>query len=974
MPDNKQVSWPGWEVVRVIGNGSFGSVYEIQRNTFGNIESAALKVISIPQSRSDIEELYNDGYDDASITARFNSYLEDIVKEYSLMVDMKGHTNVVYCDDFRYVQHDDGIGWDIYIKMELLTPLTKVLGKEITEEQTVQLGIDMCNALVLCKSRNIVHRDIKPQNIFVSKDGNFKLGDFGIAKTAERTTSGTKVGTYKYMAPEVYNNQPYGAGADIYSLGLVLYWMLNERRTPFLPLPPQVPTASLEDEARRKRFSGERIPAPLHGSEELKRIVLKACAYDPKERYTAAADMLADLRALQKGDLAAIGAMTTVVGAVTTDVAEDPTEKVTADATEGTVNIFSARGAKETYDSDRTEYIPRDVKKKDPVVAAPPVQQDTPKPKKKGIGRWIALFGGILAVVALVLLLLHSCGDQPAMPTDDPDTTTIQTDPTETTVQTDPTEESIEPPETTLPAAVTHKVPDVKGMTEAQAKATLETLNFVVKMSYQNDNTVPEGQVINQSVAADTELEEGSDVVLTISSGKPTIKMKNVVGMTLSEAKKTLEGQGFVVKSEEQYSSSVAAGKVITQTPPAGSGLFEGTQVLVYVSKGKAPVPVTGVSVNKTSVALLTGATEQLTATVAPSNADSKNVTWKSSNTAVATVSASGLVKAVSAGSATITVTTVDGGKTAQIKVTVSNPTVKVTFNLNGGSGSNVTTTLRLNEPYGSLTNPTRDYYNFKGWFTAPTGGTRVNQFTVVTNSSAHSVYAQWELKPLSGWVLASSAPSGAQIVNRKWTYTKTETQESTNSSISGWTQTGSYWKQTGTGSAHYATFPDGYSTSDKYYTGFMRLPYSAYDNGSTKREVSNAWAGYIYWHWMYNCNSAKGTSTRAIYHKYGYGPDNGFLYKYFGAFTSTNGNYSSDKFYCNSQSITNYIIPERTAYADCQGSTRWFRFTYYTSTYTDYQKIYQFKKVTTGLESTTQVTASSTISDVKAYVQYREK
>lgn len=72
MPDNKQVTWPGWEVVRVIGNGSFGSVYEIQRNTFGNIESAALKVISIPQSKSDIEELYNDGYDDASITARFN--------------------------------------------------------------------------------------------------------------------------------------------------------------------------------------------------------------------------------------------------------------------------------------------------------------------------------------------------------------------------------------------------------------------------------------------------------------------------------------------------------------------------------------------------------------------------------------------------------------------------------------------------------------------------------------------------------------------------------------------------------------------------------------------------------------------------------------------------------------------------------------------------------------------------------------
>ena len=172
MLDEKQISWPGWEVVRKIGNGSFGAVYEIQRNTFGNIEKAALKVISIPQHGSDIEELYNDGYDDASITARFNSYLEDIVKEYSLMVNMKGHTNVVYCDDFRYEQHPDGIGWDIFIKMELLTPLTKALPREIPEELVIRLGIDMCNALVLCKDRNIVHRDIKPQNIFVSRDGN----------------------------------------------------------------------------------------------------------------------------------------------------------------------------------------------------------------------------------------------------------------------------------------------------------------------------------------------------------------------------------------------------------------------------------------------------------------------------------------------------------------------------------------------------------------------------------------------------------------------------------------------------------------------------------------------------------------------------------------------------------------------------------------------------------------------------------
>ena len=294
---DSKIQWPGWEVVRVIGRGSFGAVYEIRRDVFGRTERAALKVITIPQSDSDIEELYNDGYDEESVTRRYRSYLEDIAREYSLMAEMKGHTNVVYCDDLRYVQHEDGIGWDIYIKMELLTPLTKYLGRDASQAQIVKLGMDICNALVLCKSRNIVHRDIKPQNIFASQDGNFKLGDFGIAKTAERTTSGTKIGTYKYMAPEVYNNRPYGASADIYSLGLVLYWLLNERRTPFLPL-DRVPSASEEDAARKRRFEGEPLPAPKNGSEELKRIVLRACAYDPKDRFASAEEMLAALSAL----------------------------------------------------------------------------------------------------------------------------------------------------------------------------------------------------------------------------------------------------------------------------------------------------------------------------------------------------------------------------------------------------------------------------------------------------------------------------------------------------------------------------------------------------------------------------------------------------------------------------------------------------------------------------------------------------
>ena len=292
--------WPGWETVHEIGKGSFGAVYEIQKDVLGMTDKAALKVITIPKDKSDIEELYSDGYDEKSITERYKSFLEDIVREYKMMAELKGNHNIVYCDDIRYIQHDDGFGWDIYIKMELLTPLTKAIKTPMDDKQVVKLGMDICNALRACEKKNIIHRDIKPQNIFVSNEGDYKLGDFGIAKTAEHISTGTKTGTFKYMAPEVYNNQPYGSSCDIYSLGMVLYWLLNERRIPFLPLPPSVPTATEDNDALLRRMGGEVIPAPIHGSEELKQIVLKACDPNPALRFATASEMNEALAALSE--------------------------------------------------------------------------------------------------------------------------------------------------------------------------------------------------------------------------------------------------------------------------------------------------------------------------------------------------------------------------------------------------------------------------------------------------------------------------------------------------------------------------------------------------------------------------------------------------------------------------------------------------------------------------------------------------
>ena len=379
--------WPDWEAVRIIGRGNFGAVYEIRRDTFGHTESAALKVITIPQNESDIDDLYSDGHTTESITMRFQSYLEDIVREYNLMVDMKGHPNVVYCDDLRFIQHEDGIGWNIYIKMELLTPLVKHFIAGAPEQEVIHLGRDICSALVLCRQMKIVHRDIKPQNIFVSRTGQYKLGDFGIAKTAERTTGGTKIGTYKYMAPEVYHNRPYGSGADIYSLGLVLYWLLNDRRTPFQPT-DHIPTASEEETARHRRLAGEAIPAPVHGSPELKAIVLKACAYDPKERFASAEEMLVAFEALERGVPVLAPAPVAVVVEESKEaetVAEANAEPVDAPKVDAEPETVAECAAESALVDDEDTIFPERVDEEDTVcptedTVVPSAEDDTVRP------------------------------------------------------------------------------------------------------------------------------------------------------------------------------------------------------------------------------------------------------------------------------------------------------------------------------------------------------------------------------------------------------------------------------------------------------------------------------------------------------------------------------------------------------------------------------------------------------------------
>ena len=296
-----------------------------------------------------------------------------------------------------------------------------------------------------------------------------------------------------------------------------------------------------------------------------------------------------------------------------------------------------------------------------------------------------------------------------------------------------------------------------------------------------------------------------------------------------------------------------------------------------------------------------------------------------------------------------------------------------ITFNANGGNVTESDRVAYCGTAIGELPVPERDYYTFVGWFTAESEGNPVTEETTFETADDITLYAHWESNPTSGWVLASDVPENAQVVSRKWSYTQKSTKDSKNASEPGYVLASSEWIQSGSGSKNYASYPSGFDTGNWYYKNWNGGPYSAYENATNKRTVSNSWAGYIYWHWMYDCGGGNGTSGRAILDYYGYGPDNGFLYKYFGAFDSTNGNYNSDTGYCNSRNLRNYIIPGRTSYNDCQGATRWFRFDYYKSTYTDYYKLFHYYKED-ALESTTQPIESATVYNIVEWVQYIPK
>ena len=279
-----------WYVEGKIGAGRSSDSFRVTRIVGQNRQSQCLKVIHFPKSDLELHTAVIGGK-----FANEREYLEHLEKKVrrnvEIMLRLRTNPYIVRYDDYEVRKVERG--FDVYVLMELLTPLsTSVRAGSFTPSQAAEMGVDLCRALEGFRSAGIMHTDIKPSNIYISSDGRYKLGDFGVDLLTKEERSGENSA---YLAPELITSSGNAVSADIYSVGLILYQFLNHNRMPFYPPYPAPVTLSDRQEAFRRRMNGETVPAAESADAEIMRILKKALAYSPADRYREPGSMLLDL-------------------------------------------------------------------------------------------------------------------------------------------------------------------------------------------------------------------------------------------------------------------------------------------------------------------------------------------------------------------------------------------------------------------------------------------------------------------------------------------------------------------------------------------------------------------------------------------------------------------------------------------------------------------------------------------------------
>ena len=425
-----------------------------------------------------------------------------------------------------------------YIAMEYLEgrSLKEIIVKyaPLSPELVTSVSVQILEALRFAHRRDVIHRDIKPQNIIVDSEGRVKVTDFGIARAGSASTmteAGSILGTAHYLSPEQAQGQPVEAASDLYSLGVVMF----EMATGGLPFDGDNPVAlamrHVHDQPPLPRSIVPAIP------ENLQAVILHALGKRPTERYLTAQQFLEDLRSVQDGKEVKIPAA----------YAEQQTTRVIP-AAAAAAAVGAAAGAGSAPGAQPTQ-----VRRHDPaaIMNEPPLPSayydEPPRRRGGGVWPWILVLILIVALGVGAYAMLSNWTNAG-------------------------TEDLV-------------VVPGVLGLSEADATEALEMMDFEIKVEGEQASAdVEAGLVARQEPEEGTKQTRGSTVSVWLSSGEGTVEVPNVVGKTQVEATNELLALGLQVLPEEEPSADQAPGTVLRQKPGAGDQVKAGAKVTIVIA------------------------------------------------------------------------------------------------------------------------------------------------------------------------------------------------------------------------------------------------------------------------------------------------------------------------------------------------------------------------------------------------------
>ena len=556
-----------YEIIMKIGSGGMADVYKAKDHVLNRL--VAIKVLKQEYST------------DATFVKKFRVEAQSAAG--------LSHPNIVNVYD---VGEDDGV---YFIVMELVQGITlknyiDMKGK-LDIREALNISVQIASGLSAAHENRIIHRDIKPQNIIMSRDGKVKVTDFGIAKVADSTTvTTTAAGTVHYISPEQARGGYSDERSDIYSLGITMYEMVTGR----VPFEGETNVAvalmHIQSEITPPRQLEPSIPVSFE------KIILKCTQKKPERRYASARELIADLRkVLTHPD----GEYVVIPGAIpqgrTIVMNDDDIDSLKA------ASLRKNFGTKpeETYveepeEEEEEKPVQKPVQKKRPVKKKD-IEEDNDdfdkdeeddddeevNPALSKVMMALGIGGFIILAVIIFFIIGHAAGffggSGSLFGHKNKDTST----------ESITTESVSDTSSDTSTAGERVTVPDLSKRTEDEAKAALKKLRLGVNVQTGTSDDVPEGQVYDQSPAAGTKVDVHTQVTINISSGKEKFSLDDVTGMQYQQAQAQLENDGLVVSLEFDYSDSVGSDKVISTSPKAGSQVAKGDTITITASKGK---------------------------------------------------------------------------------------------------------------------------------------------------------------------------------------------------------------------------------------------------------------------------------------------------------------------------------------------------------------------------------------------------